>query len=309
MLKYRSPRAGLTRRKLVLGLAGGTTLLASTIPKKAFPIDRPKSKATLARPWLTLPDTPTLPTVSEQGLVKLSDGASVFFAQFGKGPSVLLLHGGLANSSYWGHQLTALSSNFTMTVMDTRGHGRSPLSGGSFSYRQFASDVVELLAYLNIPRTTVVGWSDGAITGIQLAMTKPDMMSGLFAFGANTTPDGLKAGGARTKVFEQFSSRCRNEYLLLSAHPERWPVLQRDLVAMWRTQPNFSKQQLAAIKMPVTVADGEYDEIIKPEHTRQIAANIPYARLTIMSDVSHFAMLQDPPQFDAALGEFLLKII
>jgi pimeloyl-ACP methyl ester carboxylesterase len=312
---------------MVLGMAGGATLLTSVAPRAAFALDAPKPAAPAkpaappkpaapakplsprAQPWLTLPGTPALPVASNQGLVKLSDGAPVFFAQFGKGPHVLLLHGGSANSSYWGHQLTELSNDFSVTVMDTRGHGRSPLSNASFSYSRFATDVAELLKHLDIPKAMVVGWSDGAITGIQLALTRPELMSGLVAFGANTTLDGLKAGGARTRVFQLFSSRCRAEYLSMSPHPERWPELQRGLGVMWRTQPTFSKQQLATIKMPVMVADGEYDEIIKPEHTRQIAASIQDARLSIMSEVSHFAMLQDPSQFNAVLGEFLVDTL
>jgi pimeloyl-ACP methyl ester carboxylesterase len=74
---------------------------------------------------------------------------------------------------------------------------------------------------------------------------------------------------------------------------------------MWRTEPNFSKKQLAQIRCRVVVSDGEHDEIIKPEHTRQIAATIPGARLVIQRNVSHFAMLQDPSQFNSALSAFL----
>lgn len=318
MLKHNSPRKDFTRRQIVqsLGIAGGATLLTSLAPKATYALDHPhpntdppKTRAPGNALWLTLPATPALPPVSDQGTIKLSEGSPVFFAQFGKGPHVLLLHGGSANSNYWGHQIVELSNDFRVTVMDTRGHGRSPVTSSSFSYSQFALDVADLLKHLNIPKTTVVGWSDGAITGIQLALTKPDLMSGLFAFGANTTLDGLKAGGARTKVFELFSSRCRTEYQSLSPHPDRWPELQRGLSAMWRSQPNISGQQLATIKLPVMVADGQYDEIIKPEHTSQIATHIHNARLTFMSDVSHFAMLQDPSQFNAVLNDFLLNTI
>jgi pimeloyl-ACP methyl ester carboxylesterase len=74
---------------------------------------------------------------------------------------------------------------------------------------------------------------------------------------------------------------------------------------MWRTQPNFGKAQLARIITPVTIAAGEYDEIIRPEHTRQIATSIADARLVILPGVSHFAMLQDPPEFNRALRQFL----
>ena len=77
------------------------------------------------------------------------------------------------------------------------------------------------------------------------------------------------------------------------------------LSTMWRREPNFTKAQLGTIKIPVTIADGEHDEIIKPEHAKQIAAEIPGAQLVILRGVSHFAMLQNPAQFEEVLLKFL----
>ena len=74
---------------------------------------------------------------------------------------------------------------------------------------------------------------------------------------------------------------------------------------MWRTQPNFSKAQLGKIGLPVTISDGEYDEIISLGHTKGIAASIVKANLVILPNVSHFAMLQDSAEFNQALRRFL----
>ena len=68
--------------------------------------------------------------------------------------------------------------------MDTRGHGRSARDVRSFSYGLFAEDAAGLLDFLKIPQVSIVGWSDGAVTGLQLAMKRPDRVSKLFAFGA-----------------------------------------------------------------------------------------------------------------------------
>lgn len=311
MLKTKLLQASVTRRQSVLGLIFGASFLAARTRSEAGPVqlggeeNQKRSLRTDRTPaWLTLPPTPLLPPASRRGLAQVN-GATIFFEQFGNGPQVLLLHGGLANSNYWGHQVKELSRSFSVTVMDTRGHGRSPVTSGTFKYSMFATDVIGLLDYLDIASTAIVGWSDGGITGIQLALTNPNRVSRLFAFGANVTLDGLKAGGARTGVFASFASRCRKEYLSLSPSPERWPELQRGLGVMWRTEPNFTRAQLAKIKLPVTVADGEYDEIIKPEQTRQIVGDIPGARLSILPGVSHFAMLQNPVQFNKAIGDFL----
>jgi pimeloyl-ACP methyl ester carboxylesterase len=265
---------------------------------------KPIQPAGAAKVWLTLPPTPSLPAPKQSAVVPVN-GTPIFFAQFGQGPAVLLLHGGLGNSNYWGHQIRALSQNFSVTVMDTRGHGRSALTSPKFGFNVFADDVADLLAHLGISSTSIVGWSDGAITGLQLAITRPALVAKLFAFGANSTVSGLKAGGSKTPVFASYMARCASEYKQLSPHPERWPQLTSGLGVMWRTQPSFTKEQLATIKSPTVIADGEYDEIIKREHTEQISRQIPNARLLIQPAVSHFAMLQNPTQFNQAVMEFL----
>ena len=53
--------------------------------------------------WLTLPPTPSLPKPAESGYAPVN-GIRVWYAEFGRGEPVLLLHGGLANSNYWGNQ-------------------------------------------------------------------------------------------------------------------------------------------------------------------------------------------------------------
>jgi len=256
--------------------------------------------------WLTLPPTPELPATNRRGLAPLN-GTSVFYAQFGEGPPppVLLLHGGLANAKYWGHQIQELARAHTVVVMDTRGHGQSPVTSNKFSYRTFAEDAEALLNLLKIDQAAVVGWSDGAITGLQLAISRPERISRLFAFGANSSPDGLKPGGSRNQVFASYVARCRAEYSQLSLHPERWPQLVTGLGAMWRTEPNFTKAMLATIKLPVVISIGEHDEIIRRDHSERLAKLIPGARLTIQPGVSHFGMLQNPGQFNSAVVELL----
>jgi pimeloyl-ACP methyl ester carboxylesterase len=290
-----------TRRKFLVGaLSAGFGAFAPGASKGVTP---PTSSSRTLR-WLTLPTTPALPATSRKGLASIN-GVKNFYAQFGSGPSVLLLHGGSANSNWWGNQIEYLSAKYSVTVMDTRGHGRSPLLSNNMNYEAFAKDAVALMDYLEISRTAIIGWSDGAITGLQLALTQPGRLSGLFAFGANSNLGGLKRGGAKTGVFPMFSARCHEEYKELAPNPAKWSELQRLLSIMWRSEPNFSKAQLATIAVATTIADGEFDEIIKPANTREIAESIKDAKLIILSQVSHFAMLQDPTGFNAAINAFL----
>jgi pimeloyl-ACP methyl ester carboxylesterase len=255
-------------------------------------------------PWLTLPPTPPLPRPDKSGIAEVN-GTRLFYAQFGHGTPVLLLHGGMGNSNYWGYQIESLAKNHLVTVVDTRGHGRSPVTSSAFSYDVFADDTVALIQFLQLPPTAIVGWSDGAVTGLILAMRKPELVARLFAFGANVSLDGIKAGGGRTPVFAAYSTRCKAEYRALSPDPDKWSKLVDGLRAVWHSELHITKRKLAAIKSPTTISDGQYDEIIRPEHAQEMAHAIPGARLVIQPDVSHFAMLQNPEQFNRALAEFL----
>ena len=295
-----------TRRQTInaIGLAAATSGLP--LGSSAGARDLPTQTASEGgRPkWLTLPATPALPETPRQGVAPVN-GTEIFYAQFGGGSPVLLLHGGLANSNYWGHQVQHLAQNFLVTVMDTRGHGRSPVTSRAFGYRVFAEDTAALLDFLKISEAAMVGWSDGAVTGLQLSMMRPDRVTKLFAFGGNASADGLKPGGARSSVFTTYASRCRTEYQRLSPRPERWPQLLDGLRVMWRTEPNFTSKDLAGVKATTVIADGEYDEIIRRDHTERMAQEIPRARLVLLPGVSHFAMLQDPAAFNRALSAFL----
>jgi pimeloyl-ACP methyl ester carboxylesterase len=283
-----------TRRYVSTGLLTLGTLL---LPRHSKAEDAAKA-------WLTLPPTPRLPNPGRSDTVPVN-GTRIYFAQFGQGPPVVFLHGGLGSCNYWGHQVQALAETFTVIAMDTRGHGRSPVTSDKFGFSTFADDVAGLLAVLGIPNASIVGWSDGAITGLQLAMTRPKLVSKLFAFGANSTTGGLKPGGSRSPVFASYAARCKNEYAQLSPDPQRWPQLLKGLGAMWHREPNFTSAKLATITSPTAISDGEHDEIIRREDTERMARAIPGARLVILPGVSHFAMLQKPAEFNRSLVEFL----
>src|SRR5271165_3400570 len=74
--------------------------------------------------WMSLPPTPSLPKADESGYAPVN-GIKIWYAEFGSGTPIILLHGGLANSNYWGKLIPALSSHHRIIVMDSRGHGRS----------------------------------------------------------------------------------------------------------------------------------------------------------------------------------------
>lgn len=256
--------------------------------------------------WLTLPPTPSLPKAAASGYAPV-DGIRVWYAVFGHGAPVLMLHGGLANSNYWGNQVAALERSYRVIVMDSRGHGRSTRNAQPFGYDLMARDVLGLLDFLKIRKAPVVGWSDGAIIGLDIAMRSPERLAKLFAFAANSDPSGV-ADIAKSPVFNAYIARAEKEYEKLSPTPDQYRAFLAQIEKMWATQPNWTAADLERIRVPTWIVDADHDEAIKRENTEFIAAHVPGAGLLIQPQVSHFSFLQDPLQFDNDLLHFLQHV-
>ena len=253
--------------------------------------------------WLTLPPTPSLPQPEESGLAPVN-GIKIWYATFGRGEPVILLHGGLANSNYWGRQVPALAGKYRVIVMDSRGHGRSSRDEKPYGYELMASDVLALMDFLKIPKAAVVGWSDGAILGLDIAIRHPERLAKLFAFAANSDPGGVK-DISQSPVFNAFIARAEKEYQLLSPTLDQYKPFLAEISKMWETQPNYTAEQLQGITVPTWIVDADHDEAIKRENTEFMAAQIPDAGLLIQPEVSHFSFLQDPGQFTDDVLHFL----
>ena len=253
--------------------------------------------------WQQLPKTPALPTPEHSGYAPVN-GVRIWYATFGRGEPVILLHGGLANSNYWGYQVPALAKHYRVIVMDSRGHGRSTRNEDPLSYHLMARDVIGLMNFLHIPKVTIVGWSDGAIVGLDMAINYPARLSRLFAFAANSDPSGVK-DTSQSPVFQEYVARAEQEYVRLSPTPDQFKPFLQQIGKMWSSEPHFTAEQLQRITAPVWIVDGDHDEAILRENTEFMAGEIPKAGLLIQPSVSHFSFLQDPQQFDNDLLHFL----
>ena len=256
--------------------------------------------------WLTLPATPTLPKAAQWGYAPV-DNINIWYATFGQGEPVILLHGGLANANYWGNQVRALDKQYRVIVMDSRGHGRSTRNQDPYGYDLMANDVLGLMDYLKIAKTAIVGWSDGAIIGLDIAMHRPDRVTKLFAFAANSDPSGV-ADIARSPVFNAYIARAEQEYDQLSPTRGRYKEFLAQITKMWETQPNWTAADLQKITVPTWIVDADHDEAIKRSNTEFMAANIPNAGLLLQPEVSHFSFLQDPEQFTGDVIHFLQHV-
>ncbi|TAL92016.1 MAG: alpha/beta hydrolase [Paraburkholderia sp.] len=248
-----------------------------------------------------------LPVTSEQCTVD-NDGARIWYATYGAGAPVILLHGGLGHSGNWGYQVPALvSAGHRVVVIDSRGHGRSTRDAKPYLYERMATDVLAVMDALQLEKAALAGWSDGACTALILGMQAPERVAGVFFFGCNMDPGGTKEF-VPTPVIDRCFSRHRKDYAHLSSTPDAFDAFVGAVSEMMRTQPNYAADDLAKIRVPVTIVQSENDEFIKPEHAEYLARSIPGAERVILPGVSHFAPLQRPDLFNDAVLRFVDKV-
>ena len=249
-----------------------------------------------------------LPDTDDQGFVE-HDGARIWYATYGSGPPVILLHGGLGHSGNWGYQVHALVENgYRAVLIDSRGHGRSTRDEQPYTYERMASDVLAVMDALHIEKAGFVGWSDGAVIALILASKAPSHAAGVFFFACNMDPSGTKEFEL-TPIVERCFNRHVKDYAQLSSTPDKFGEFSEAVGLMQRTQPHYSVEDLAQIRVPVAIVHSEHDEFIKREHAEYLARSIPGAEYVFLPGLSHFAPLQRPQQFNSTMLAFLDKVL
>ncbi|GIJ88164.1 hypothetical protein Asppvi_007081 [Aspergillus pseudoviridinutans] len=274
-------------------------------------------------PWATLPDTPSLPTAIESGYVNVDNETAIWYGFYGQPLShtldcgqipVLFLHGGFANSDYFGHQIGALLDlPFTLMAIDSRGQGRSTGGSGPITYDRMTGDVLAVLDHFQIPKVALVGWSDGAIIGFDIAMNHSSLLDRLLSFGGSYDFSNGNTTVGTNPVFKAYLQRTEREYKRLNPHPERWPELSRKMNKMWATLPVWDQGSFGRIptlyanqSAPlVWILDGDSEEVVNRTVPAVLHEWIPASGLALLPSVSHFAFLQDPKTFTALLLRFL----
>jgi len=265
-------------------------------------------------PTALLPTSTSLPIAMPtpfvgNARVKLDD-ITMYFEVQGKGEPLILLHGGMGSAQAWANQIPFFSIYYRVIAPDSRGQGRTTDSDAPISYHLMAEDVVRLMDYLGIDSAYIVGWSDGGITGIDLAIHHPERVKALVAFGANINPEGIQKD---TLTFIQNASvselsntlNLGSAYLKMMTDSERLPIIIEKMRTMWLTEPSFTPEELASIKLPTLIMDGQNDEVVRPDHAKEIVAAIPNAELILFPDIGHGGPGEKPSEFNHTVLDFL----
>jgi pimeloyl-ACP methyl ester carboxylesterase len=225
------------------------------------------------------------------------NGIRLYYEIYGTGEPLLMIHGNGGSINDFINQVPYFSKKYMVILADSRSQGKSVDTGDSLSFEMMADDFSALLDELHIDSCHVLGWSDGGINGLMLAIHHPEKVKKLAITGANLWPDS-------TAICAADYLRGLNYYDTLGKMPQTPEnINNRKLVKLDMFQPHLSRQQLKEIACPVLVIGGDHD-IIPPEHTLLIARWIPGAYLWILPNSSHSTLIDYRDQFNRTVDEF-----
>lgn len=224
-------------------------------------------------------------------------GVKLYYEIYGKGEPLLFIHGNGGSMNAFYQNIPFFSKKYKVIAVDSRAHGKSTDTGDSLSFEMMADDFNALLDSLHLDSCYVIGWSDGGINGLLLAIRHPDKVKKLATTGANLVPDttGLIPFVYHGMVDE---SSGLHKKKLTPEQKNHLKILDLDVY-----QPHITAQQLQTIKCPVLVIGGDHD-VIPVRHTVFIAENINKSYLWIIPNSGHSTPIAKKDQFNSLVDDF-----
>ena len=229
------------------------------------------------------------------------NGIKMYYETYGSGDPLLVIHGNGQSIASMHYQVAHFARNYQVIVADSRGHGKSGLGEGQLTYIQMTEDYNALLEQLGITGANVVGWSDGGILSLLLAIHHPDKVKKMAIMGANLRPDQTAIYSWTSELLQPLSDTV-DEMISNNDTTDNWPLLRQHLNLLM-TQPNIPVESLQKIQAPVLVVAGDMD-IIRSEHTLEIFEHLGQAHLAILPGQTHWAPATDPEGFNALVEKF-----
>lgn len=235
-----------------------------------------------------------------------ANGIAHHYDDSGTGPVVLLLHGGMESSESWDAQTPALAATHRVIAVDRRGHGRTPDVDGPITYEDMRDDTIACIEALDIAGTHLVGWSDGGIVALMVAIARPDLVGRIATLGSNArddayTPEARAALGADSPLVDLM----RDDYVRVSPDgADHWPVVRDKVLRLWWSDPLDFLDDVAQIDTPTLVMAGD-DDCITHEHSLELFHRLPKGRLGIVPGASHVAPMEQPDLVNGMLLAFL----
>ncbi len=223
-------------------------------------------------------------------------GHRIYYTVRGNGPTLVLLHGGGDSGEHsFVRQLDVFSERHHIVAPDQVGQGHTPDVPGPLSYTAMMEDTATLLELLKLKHVDIVGFSDGGILALMLAVRHPELVGRLVISGVNIAPEGLNP---------------ENLEELRALQIPKPKTIDEKLAHLWLTSPTEAELNLSLlvkITQPVLLISGDRDAITL-EHTLQIFHALPHAELCVLPGTDHATFSGRPEWLNPIINSFLDRV-
>lgn len=225
-------------------------------------------------------------------------GFKMYCEVYGEGKPLLIIHGNGGSINNFVYQIPYFAKKYKVIIADSRAQGKSADTGDSLTYEMMADDYAALLDAMKVDSANVIGWSDGGINTLLLAMRHPEKVRKIAITGANLRPDS-------TAVYQEVWNMVRPMYAGLQ---QKSTLTQQEkeqlkLLRLLCDQPHIPATDLNKIAIPALVMGGDHD-VIKIEHTMEIFHSIPNAYLWIFPSSGHSTPVVYSDEFNHKVDHF-----
>jgi pimeloyl-ACP methyl ester carboxylesterase len=236
-------------------------------------------------------------------------GVSTYYDEEGSGEPLVLLHGGLCTNETWAAQTPVFAERFRVVAPERRAHGHTADVDGPLTYDAMAADTIGFLDKLIGGPAHLVGWSDGGIVGLLVAIARPDLVRKLVVIGTNFDTAGVVPGGdemlARMTPDGDDAAMFRGLYEMHSPDGrEHWPVAFGKFIEMTRREPHIPIAEIARISAPTLVLVGD-DDLMTLDHTVSLYDALPNSQLAVIPGASHAVAMEKPELVNRLVLDFL----
>jgi pimeloyl-ACP methyl ester carboxylesterase len=228
-------------------------------------------------------------------------GIKMYAEVYGEGKPLLLIHGNGGSISAFTATIPYFSKKYKVIAVDSRAHGKTIDAKDSLSFEMMADDFATLLDKMHIDSAYVIGWSDGGINALLLAMRHPEKVIKLASTGANLTPDSLGIIPSEWNGMVKRYNSDKDKPRPTATEKNDWKIFMLDYV-----QPNIPFAALKAIKCPSLIIGGDHD-VIPIEHTVKIYQAIDRAYLWVVPNSGHPTLIQHRDDFNKLVNDFFEK--
>lgn len=230
------------------------------------------------------------------------NGVRTWYHDQGAGEPLVLLHPGGTDSRAFEPMLDAFAAKFHVFTPDRRGHGRTP-DVGPITFELMAEDTIHFIERVVGGPTRLLGWSDGAIVALLVALRRPDFVSRLVFVGGVFHHEGWLPGVIDPRnTPPDFMAVSYGEVSPDGA--DHWATVVDKLARLHLVEPALRRKALVAVTTRALVLMGDDDEVAL-DHAIDLYRGLPDAELAIVPGTSHGALIEKPELCNAIVLDFL----